>query len=136
MQSFSAELLVRARPHWMETADTTGWSKDQLKEKNTVTTKGSPIVVKPDGWKWGKKECPPNFIIIKLPGVTVEKCLKYIESLRDTTLSTLESQTKKERKYIIRESLIDSTLDKQLESKTYTEEEFDNTTTKQELSAP
>jgi len=81
----SAEILIRAKAHWMETADTTGWTQEQLDEKHQATTKGSPIVVMPDGWKWGKKECAPDFIILKIPGLSPDKISRYLEELRDST---------------------------------------------------
>ncbi len=40
---------------------------------------GMPVVVKPDGWRWGREEGPPKFFIVKIPGVPVEEVEKYIE---------------------------------------------------------
>ncbi len=34
---------------------------------------GDIIMVRPDGWKWGKKEGPPLFKVIRVPGVAVEE---------------------------------------------------------------
>ncbi|MEM4359711.1 MAG: hypothetical protein QXT45_04225 [Candidatus Bilamarchaeaceae archaeon] len=40
---------------------------------------GMPVVVMPDGHKWGREEGPPKFIVLKLPGVPVEEVKKYVE---------------------------------------------------------
>lgn len=80
-----AEILIRAKAHYLETADTTGWTQEQLDIKHQVTTKGSPIVIKPDGWNWGSAECPPSFILLKLPGIQISQILKYREGLIDST---------------------------------------------------
>ena len=45
---------------------------------------GDIIVVRPNGWKWGKAECLPNYVVIKLPNISVEEAKKYEESLFDT----------------------------------------------------
>jgi hypothetical protein len=34
--------------------------------------RGNPVVVMPDGHKWGNCECPPEYIIVKIPGVSVD----------------------------------------------------------------
>jgi len=41
--------------------------------------KGDIVVVMPDGHEWGGKEGPPTFVIVKVPGVTVEQ----VEDRRD-----------------------------------------------------
>jgi hypothetical protein len=83
--AFSAEILVRAQPHWMEIANTMGWTQKQLDEKDRVTTKGSPIVVKPDDWVWGGRERPPEYILIVLPNLSVGDVQEYLTPLVDTT---------------------------------------------------
>jgi hypothetical protein len=35
---------------------------------------GMPVVVKPDGWKWGSDEGPPRFVIMRFPKLSVEEC--------------------------------------------------------------
>lgn len=39
---------------------------------------GMPVVVVPDGHRWGTKECPPNFYLIKVPGVAVDKVEQFV----------------------------------------------------------
>ena len=61
---YGAELLVKAED---------AWGDDPSRSR-----KGDIIVVRPDGWKWGKEECLPRFIVIKVPNVKAED-LKYLE---------------------------------------------------------
>ncbi len=82
-----AELLVRAKNHWMDsfTPDqVSALSPGQLAEYNARTQLGDIIVVRPDGWGWGKEECLPNFIIVQLPNVPVAAVQQMEDSLSDT----------------------------------------------------
>lgn len=110
--AWPAEILIRAQSHWMETADTTGWTQEQLDEKHQVTTKGSPIVVKPDRFLWGNRERAPWNIIVRLawadttrPEITPHQIGYYIQALRDSTGRTI-----KVAKYKVPEVLVDSVL--------------------------
>jgi len=58
---------------------------------------GMPVVVMPDGHIWGLAEGPPTFVVIKLPGVSVEAVQKYIESYDDA-----EGNPVRRRKWQIR----------------------------------
>jgi hypothetical protein len=40
------------------------------------TQVGDVIVVRPDGWEWGTRECLPEYVVIKLPGVSEEDAKK------------------------------------------------------------
>lgn len=109
MKSNAAEILIRAQNHWMETADTTGWSQEQLDMKGRALAKGCPVVIMPDGWVWGSKEGLPDFIIVKLVRadtsnhVTVEQIKQYTEGLSDQNQKKL-----KRRRYKLPEVLVDS----------------------------
>jgi hypothetical protein len=83
-----AELLVRAKGHWMDSftqgqidALPSG-AKDSFYSRTQL---GDIIVVRDDGWEWGREECLPNFVVIKLPGVAVEDVKEYEEPLMDNT---------------------------------------------------
>jgi hypothetical protein len=39
---------------------------------------GDVIVVQPDGVVWGSSECAPTYVVVKLPGLSVED-VKYME---------------------------------------------------------
>lgn len=110
VESNAAEILIRAQNHWMETADTTGWSQDRLDKKHRATTKGCPIVIKPDGWIWGSSEGLPDFILLKLAWadttrapITPMQIKYYIEGLQDSTGRML-----KRRRFRIPGVLVDS----------------------------
>jgi hypothetical protein len=64
---FTAELLVQAVDSPFESGAKTG----------------DIIVVRPDGWQWGTSECLPQYVVIKLPGVTEEYAKKYEEALTE-----------------------------------------------------
>ena len=100
MTANAAELLVQAKD-----------SPHELGAK-----RGDIIVVRPDGWKWGKEECLPNYIVYKLPGLTEEEAKKYEESLTKEVSVTdeisketrTESQMVKKRKYNIPLDTVDT----------------------------
>lgn len=79
-----AELLVRAKNHWMDDLskeEVDSMSVDALASYKARSQKGDVIVVRPDGWPWGKEECLPNFVIVKVPDISIEEAKKYEEPL-------------------------------------------------------
>jgi predicted ABC-type ATPase len=62
-----AEFLVRA----------------QASTNKAASEVGDIIIVRPDGHEWGKAECLPEYIVIKLPDVKIEDVKKFEESLRE-----------------------------------------------------
>lgn len=102
----SAEILIRAKTHWLESADTTGWTQEQYDEKERVTQKGSPIVAMPDDHTWGSAEGLPDYIIVKLPDLQKSQVIQYVQSLQDTVLN----RQIKQRKFRIPEVLVDSVI--------------------------
>jgi len=61
-----AELLVKAR------------------NVNPRKSIGDVITVKPDGWKWGKDECLPQFVVVKVPDLSEKEAReKYMLPLWD-----------------------------------------------------
>ena len=49
------------------------------KDRSGCYKRGDIVVVMPDGHKWGNAECLPTFVIVKIPGLSVETAMKYIE---------------------------------------------------------
>jgi len=88
---FSAELLVKARSHRLDSFTSAEISKMVADKKITLesynarTQIGDIIVVRPDGWKWGKEECLPNFIVVQLPNISIDTVKYYEQSLMDIT---------------------------------------------------
>jgi hypothetical protein len=76
--------------------------------------KGDIIVVRPDGWVWGKEENLPRYIIVKLPGLNIEDAKKYEEPLIHIEEKDVNGKieripkTVKLRKYNIAASVVDS----------------------------
>lgn len=92
-----AELLIKAAEPW---------NNDDPKAPASRTRKGDIIVVKPDGWKWGREECPPRFIVLKVPEVKYEDAKKYEESLIEEKGE--ESVVLKTRKYAVDVATVNS----------------------------
>ena len=97
-----AELLVKAKAHWMDSLSQQDVDALSDKKKNSYNARsqiGDVILVRPDGWKWGKCECLPGYIVIKLSG-TPEKDLKYLEEpLVEINEEIQRSKLLKKRKY-------------------------------------
>jgi hypothetical protein len=99
-----AELLIKARDPWQIT--------------DNGTRKGDIIVVRPDGWEWGKEECLPRFIVVKTKE-TYEEAKKYEESLtkeidrydEEKKETVKEQEVVKHRKYNIDISAVDTISD-------------------------
>lgn len=116
----SVEILVKAQPFWQRSKsipegtlqDTISYLRDMWHQ----THRGEIIVIKPDGWVWGRKESPPEYIIVKVPGVTVAQAIKYTQGLIDSTLydSSLFEQPDtvnvKERRWHFLKKVVDSAL--------------------------
>lgn len=68
-----AELLIKAA------------EDDRLPETPGKWKTGMPVVAKPDGHEWGKKEGPPRFYIMKFPGMSVDELKEYVEQETEET---------------------------------------------------
>jgi hypothetical protein len=111
-----AEFLIKARGNqWMENLPLADWvSKGLTQERyNARDEKGDIIVVKPDGWGWGKCECLPGFVVIKIPQLDWEKAKFVIEKslYETTTISGEERQVvRKKRIYRVPATLVDEAI--------------------------
>lgn len=56
------------------------------KDRRGCYKTGDPVVVKPDGWGWGREECPPKFIVLKVPELSVEDGRQYVVSETQTVV--------------------------------------------------
>ena len=77
-----AELLVKASGHWMDSftqKQVDALSTAQRQSYEARSQKGDIVVVRPDGWKWGKEECLPNFIVVKVSDIPIKEA-KLLES--------------------------------------------------------
>lgn len=84
----SAELLVKANQHWMDSltqVEISKFSQQELDQYNARSQIGDIIVVRPDGWQWGKEEGLPKYVVVKVPGMTEVEMREYEKNLIDTT---------------------------------------------------
>ena len=102
-----AELLIKAKPHWMDDLkqeDIDKMTKEQKLSYDARSQLGDIVVVRPDGWNWGREECLPNFIIVKVPQMTETEAKKYEESLMSLDEKPV---LLKHRKYTIDKTVVD-----------------------------
>jgi len=52
---------------------------DPLKDSRECYKRGDVVVVMPDSHIWGKEEGYPKFLVVKIPGMSIETGRKYIE---------------------------------------------------------
>jgi len=108
-----AELLVRAKGHWMDAWDANkiaSLDTHELENYNSRSQLGDIIVVRPDGWEWGGSECLPDFIVVKLNEVSEEDAKIYEKSLMDTT-DPEKPKMLKRRKYKVPSDTIQTQID-------------------------
>lgn len=107
----SVELLVRARAGWRPNKPLAEWTKKDAKDFWRTTQRGEIIVVKPDDWKWGSREQPPRYVVIKVPAATVDQAKSYLYPLLDTvaieTSGASDSTYVKERSVRFRKAVVD-----------------------------
>lgn len=99
-----AELLIQARGHWMDNFTQTqidALSERDKKSREARIQLGDIVVVKPDGWTWGKEECLPRYIVVKLPGISVDTVEHLTEHLLGTPDINGERPILKKRKWQI-----------------------------------
>lgn len=98
-----AELLVRAQAHYMDRLTQEDIDKMSESEKRSYEARsqiGDIIVVRPDGWAWGRCECLPDFLVVKLPNVKVEDVKHYEDPLMDTRNAEKPVMLKHRKHYI------------------------------------
>jgi hypothetical protein len=74
----SAEFLINAQNHWMDALTPTevnGMDQQALDNYTARGQKGDIVIVKPDGWVWGNSERPPEYIVVKVPTMTLAQGL-------------------------------------------------------------
>jgi hypothetical protein len=85
----AVEILVKAKSHWMDTLtskEVNSFSADKKQGYDARMCQYDVVAVRPEGWKWKKYQCLPNFIIIKVSDMDLESARKYEEQLTDTVI--------------------------------------------------
>ena len=105
------EFLVLAKNSWMDDLDEADLTERLKNEKfkrmyDRRNVKGDIICVREDGQKWGKKECRPDFIIVKIPGVPASD-LKYLASNSFATIDTETRLLLRKQRYQLPKSYVE-----------------------------
>ena len=88
-------------------------SEGERQSFNARSQIGDIIVVRGDGWKWGKEECPPNFIVVKVPQITEAEAKVYEESLSEQYTDDkgmVQTRLLKVRKHALPKTDIDNVI--------------------------
>lgn len=110
---FGAELLVKAKSHWLDELSQAeintliADNKITLESYNSRTQIGDIIVVRPDGWEWGREETLPIFVLVKIPDMPIEEAKQYEAVLMDNTIPT-QPVILKRRKWKISSVYVDT----------------------------
>lgn len=100
---FGFEALVRATGHYRDNISTVGFTQGQLDEWNARTRKGDIIAIYPDGHVWGRLECLPDFVVVKIPTVPYSETIAhYCDTLEEPTTKKLF----KRRKFRVPENIV------------------------------
>lgn len=83
-----AEFLIQAKPHWMDSIDPDTLFLDQIDGYNARVQMGDIIVIKPNGWVWGREECLPNYIVIQIPSIDVKTAESFVQPISVTYPNT------------------------------------------------
>ncbi len=74
---------------------------DPVEDRIGSYKRGMIIAVKEDNHTWGNKECLPKFVVLKIPGISVQNVLKFCESY-DIDMGGGTMLTYRRRRWIIR----------------------------------
>lgn len=118
-----AELLIKAR-------DPVDLPKDE-ESRERCYRRGDIVVVMKDGHEWGKEERLPKFVVVKIPGLDVEKARHLIEPCyTDTGLIDLNGEAilklTARRKWKVLVDTVPTTISKELAEKGIVEVSWDN----------
>jgi len=109
-----AEFLIKASSaNWMD--NTSKWTaKGVTQEKyDGRSQKGDIVEVRKDGATYGRLECPPQYVVIKVPELDAEKVKSILEQrVYDiTTVDSREVQTlRRKHAYCVPTTLVDNAI--------------------------
>ncbi len=127
VNAYPAELLIKANSHWMDglsQSDIDNMTPSEKQSYDARSQKGDIIVVRPDGWKWGKEERPPRFVVVKLKGVKEADVKHYEQTLMDNS-DPEKPVMLKCRKYAVDTLTVDSCVSEVGGAKEIAKEIFD-----------
>jgi hypothetical protein len=113
-----AEILIKATSaNWMD--DTSKWTAKKVTQEmyDKRSLKGDIFIVRDNKHPWGKCECPPQYVVIKVPNLDWVKMKAIIEQglyeTRVETVNEVERETqvlRKKRIYTVPETLVDEAI--------------------------
>lgn len=71
----------------------------QASKNPAASEVGDIIIVRPDGHKWGKCECLPEYLVVKFPDIKTETVKQYEEQLTQVNELTRAVDIIKRRKF-------------------------------------
>ena len=71
----------------------------QASKNPAASEVGDIIIVRPDGHEWGKCECLPEYIVVKVPDIKVADVKRFEECLTEINELTNVNTMLKRRKY-------------------------------------
>lgn len=111
-----AEFLVKAKAHWMDTSekfqrDLPYLLSSGVRSYEARTMVGDIIVVKPDGWIWGREECPPTFIVVKVLGMSYEEAMRLMHPvMQQDSENEADSILIRRRRFAVPTQVVDSVV--------------------------
>ena len=109
VNSYGAELLVKAKPHWMDSIKQSEVNKMSAKERAEYDFRGQIgdiIVIRPNGWQWGSSERLPSFYVIKVPNLPYENAKHLEDKLLHPPDANGERKPKRKRKFKVPTSIL------------------------------
>lgn len=88
-----AELLIKLSSHV---------HPDAKVDASGAYKRGDLVVVQEDGHAWGKKEGPPRFVILKIPGVSAARVRAYCAEHRELDPFTGREAVTRRRRWRLR----------------------------------
>jgi hypothetical protein len=115
-----AEFLIHAKEsHWLDE-----YPKEIEKNKDAYTSRiqlGDIVVVRADSWEWGRCECLPDYLIVKVPGIDVdhlyETALYTKEVVVVNSKETEDVKIEKQRRFGFDVETIKATIDEIVNTK-------------------
>ena len=89
-----AELLIRAKEHWMVSADKSAWTQAQLDKASRQGGIGDIIQVFPDGKLSDYAHAGGKFYVLRIVGLKYEDALRYQEAWENDTIEKVDGVDK------------------------------------------
>ncbi len=109
--SADVDLIVQAHEYYKDGKPTMGWEKSDFVDFWRQTHKGEIIDVLFAGTNPGTEVHPPQFVVIRVTGVSVEQAQNYLSKLNDpSAVEDSDSVLVKERRFHFTRSVVDSAV--------------------------